>query len=357
MNIPGLLKEIMVILFFLYSDYVRGKSINVFTEGFSYPYKNYRDNCDPFVIEYNPATKTLLCCSHIASALYSTTYDILILVIDTENWEITRSINYITTPSTPLSTQYLYTEGTRCYPGFVLTWSPFCVQLYNEATNSFKEYNFNNYPNYGINKTIDYDVSEVSISDCVLDIENRRIYVLWTDSYVWHPQARYGFISMDDPGDSEGFYAYNHLWEVRNGEYAGYLSYNAVPHICVSQNEDYVVISGLSQLAAHGNYNYIAGMVVLNFSTNGVYKFYTISEYKDFPVQGVRVIGILNNILYASCFDYIDTETGKYKKGLMILDLSTDVIHYSVPTWGTYDDYTLRNGKFIENNTKNIFCF
>jgi hypothetical protein len=264
--------------------------------------------------------------------------------IDLATWTIDKAWSTSTVPAFP----GYFVEGGginwECYHGegvYVPISANGIVSVLNAQTDNITTYAFYDYATYGIAKNVTWTAvsgfwiaGNMTVQKVWVDAANNRLYVALTRTYVYNVCLQIGWIDLTAPGPDYMFTTV--VSEVRT------LSEEALQNFCSSRGwmevvpaDDLIIVSmGGGLLNAEGN------LRIYSLSTGGLWKSYTTTSNPTFPKWGLSR-GVYNNGVIAGVFEYEDLYGQADYRGLCLIDLASDVITYSRPSWASVDDYKL----------------
>jgi hypothetical protein len=237
------------------------------------------------------------------------------------------------------------------------------ICLINHQTETITEYHFSDYDEGRIKKNIDLGpytplTGPNSINGFDLDIASGKLYVYLWDSYCWHPTLAWGYIDITEQPDTvTGMFTWHPLgqFDATNildfhqiGIYSGLSCYAA--RFEIFPNEGYALVTGPDALNLGASY-----ILVLDLESGIPVKLYISITNPGFPLAGILGAVVKNNIIYAG-MTYMTGYGQDNYRGLVLVDMLSDVVTFERPTYATYDDYGLASPLLIENDTKILWC-
>ena len=157
-------------------------------------------------------------------------------------------------------------------------------------------------------------------------LEN-RMYI----HFVTNTTSRFGYIDLTETGST---YTWTELWYITTGLWSEteiLFAFNAF-HLNLA-NDLMIVGSGVSTS------NWKGMICVFQVSTGTLLKKYHIDTFSGFPYRGVHSVYYKDGYIYASA--KYDATYDPGHKGVIKVNLTTDVIQYLLPTYDTLDDYLI----------------
>lgn len=262
--------------------------------------------------------------------------------IDLATWEIDKCWSTTTAPPFPdFLTIYpdtlwdtVHNEG--CYVAVPNLHG--VISVLNADTDTIVTYSFYNFATYGLPKNMNWSSSSwrsPSLEKVWIDAATSRLFVLLTDSYAWGSSVELGYIDLTDSPDESGNYDFSQVLfydGVTETQVMGIKSYCGFMEI--NTDQDYVI------LGYEGLVSWAGLLQIFSLSTGGLWKEYTTASNPSFPYRGLRR-GMYHEGKIIGDFTYEPLHGQSDYRGLCIIDLTTDVITYSRPSWASVNDYQL----------------
>jgi hypothetical protein len=189
--------------------------------------------------------------------------------------------------------------------------------------------------NYGLPKNVDtvFTGYDPRIQAAYLDADTRRLYLLWMDSYFWHPKLWIGYVDITEQADPvTGKYTWNEIGAstvVDSWTMAGFNQFTIIPAA------GFAMVSFNAAVASDNG-----RLILMSLNSGGIVKDYRWNTTSGFHKNGIiwpcyydgRIYGSFG---YSSVYDMAD------KRGLMEITLADDAVRYYAPTYKTADDYGL----------------
>lgn len=201
------------------------------------------------------------------------------------------------------------------------------VLLMDFDTDTVRVFNFYDFsgthgPDHAQNVTWDSSFTGYygyAISGAWVDIANNRLYVSLPNDYYHDRHYLFGYIDLAQTGPT---YAFTEL--IRADVEAG----NASWHL------DFAVYPGDDLMLLWGSNSFYGGrLIVWDLSSGGMYKWYRVADYADFPAAGVNGAVLVGDKIYATACHTPSSYPEEYKYWLLEIDLNTDQIVYYYPTF------------------------
>jgi hypothetical protein len=303
-----------------------------------------------------------------------------VLRIDIDTWVIDACWNTLghSIPSVPAFNSIwkssLYVALDRChsnghYVGIVgddYSGKHYAAILDSEA-DTITQFNFQDNPTYGLTKNIDPPTcanGTRKLVKCYLDADAKRLYLLFL-SYSYGNQGLFyiGYIDMTEVGPSYT------LHEVVNepASLNDYLAQLGGTSTVYPSAGDFQVFPSTNEIIISFGYKATNGGTMLDIYA-GELRIYTAgiltktinySNNSAFPMHGLGHFAYKNNKIYGTFYSNLyppgTIESGK--SGLCIIDLTTDVITFSIPTYATFPTIiTYIQNVFIADSHRLLVC-
>lgn len=282
-----------------------------------------------------------------------------VLEIDVDAWEILNCWNTASTPSFNdiFGERFVRTQRNHGERHFVPVSinhpgnSSRHIALLNAQTDSIRHYYFEDNETYLITQNVDWTpLSETNfyLSAVWLDFDSNRLYALFVSSSISHRVIQVGYLDITDDEDNYDF------TDVVTMEYEGYpeddydfpTEENMVNHwispFLIVPEEDYIIISFSH---SYRGTTWKGRLMIFDITSGGLIRDYVYSQEggsstktTSFPYHGLTSACYLNGKIYGG-FTYDTIFDEETKRGLCIIDLTTSIITYSIPSSETHNDY------------------
>lgn len=288
-------------------------------------------------MHFDTATQKLYVVNSYGGMFYSVVQiDVPTMTID-KQW---------TTSSSPAFSAYL--AAGNCYWNtaqgsghyVVVGKSDGYICVLDTVADSIAVFAFNSVPSYGVTANVTFTGARGGAGNYVLekfmlDADAERIYCLMLCTNVWSPSMLVGYIDISGAGPN---YPFTIIYEDTSVDAIfitlAFAQGNSWWEVVPTADIIIVSVTGANGYSGNGYLN------VYNLSAGGLYKHYTLATNPTFPKWGLRY-GIYNNGVIAGSFLYTSLYGQADYRGLCLIDLATDTVTYSRPSWATVNSYGL----------------
>lgn len=260
-------------------------------------------------------------------------------VIDVNTWTVEKSYTSTSLPSyNDYFTENHIWENIHKSAGHYVVFGSYSSSIFtviNDETEVINLYSFVDNSTYGIIANLEsnnFD-ADMDIRGTFIDATNNRCYILLMKHQALSRKILVGYVDLTETANPNGMYTWHEILYSYN-EYADTELIGAFSFIVVPE-EDYFII-GTSYV--HATWEQM--LLVYSLSTGSRIKYYNPTDYGSFHNDGVRSIAYQDSCVYG-IINYTSDHGLGDARGIMKVNLSTDVITYHRPTWATLDDYEL----------------
>lgn len=266
--------------------------------------------------------------------------------IDVPSWTVTDGWNAVsTTPAFDADSTfrgYWHSEGK-----YTITGDSNIVSLLDATTDTITEYRFAliNGKAQNVTWTPYASITAGNIRSGWLDLATNRLYVyLWNGS-LYSQGLQIGYIDITEVGPTYTFTTIVTDGQVNSDGILSQVITSGENQLMVYPSVDIILINYKSVSPSTA---WPGALRVYNLSTGGLWKMYTQWDYSSIPWSGFHAVHYMDGKIYGG-IAYVGTTYELHKRGLCIIDTTTDSITYSRPSWASVDEYGLRD--FCETDT------
>lgn len=278
--------------------------------------------------------------------------------INVDTWEADAYWDETTTPGFPS----FLTDGTstvgyniRVHDGhhiviFVSAANARLLWHLDGENNTITNYYLDDVPAWSAVKNVTHSIDDISaylsaISSAHVDITNNKIYLYFLSGYVWDYRFYVGYIDLTESGSYQ-------LHQVLNFDASEFTSDE-----WESINIDggfYVDVPG-NRILIHGGSTLIVtqtGVLAVFDIVSGaeIYKWEGQGVDGDFPYFGISKPFVYEDKIFAGMISYTAGYSQSTFRGLVEIDLNTEVIKYHRPSYCSIDDHFFNRPAYIGDN-------
>ena len=278
-----------------------------------------------------------------------------VLVIDVATWSIEKCYKQDGSPGWnawwSVEADLGWTQNFHAAGDFIAISSPDWgmggIILINTQSDTIVEYHFSDKPEYGITKNLDGITIHPYYDERMkvfLDVATSRLYIVIYGT--WGTNSRYCLYYIDITQTADPITGKYDVVTVIPGTVYNNNAVSTDENVTIHFNvaEDKFVFS----LQSVDYPQYTATLIVHVLSTGSLYKSYLNSTNAGFPHQGVAWPVIIDNVIYANT-PYLATYGQQDRRGLCIIDMTSDTVTYEQPTYSTLDNYSLQDLEAINS--------
>jgi hypothetical protein len=339
---PAAVQKVNGKMYVVFDEIRTSLTMNALTPGWIENYSYVRD------MHYNPATGKLYV---VNSTDQVGAFPRSVIEIDTVDWRVSQSWSINTTPALHVTEaggwNRYHGAGPYVVVGQGVTGAAW-LDLVNGTANTITHYYFYAAGGHAANVSWDphwtiYNGSSQSLYSAFVDITTSRIYCLFVDNYVYAGSMQVGYLDIADPGPS---YSFTVVWSALDIPLygTGELENQGAhwnPDIYVFPSDSIIVLNFFDGAFGKGGTVVLAGGLL--------WKTYSNYYFGDYPIRGLSCVQYYNGKLYGGV-RYQNTDDDINKRGLCIIDLASDTITFSRPSWASVDDYNLFDVVMTEDN-------
>jgi hypothetical protein len=273
--------------------------------------------------------------------------------IDLATWEIDKCWSTTTSPAFPsifAAGKHTWWDSAHSEGAYVAVGiQDGVVSVLNADTDDITTYSFYDFYSYGVAQNINWEPASISIdgylSKVWVDAATSRIYLLFIWPIYHASYFQVGYIDLTDSPDETGKYDFHEVlnhntrsdfadtFEAQECVYGLYMGNGFME---INTGQDWIILS--SESAAPGNWK--GYLFIFSLSTGGLWKLYSVDSNPTFPYNGLHR-GMYHEGKIVGDFEYESLYGQSDYRGLCIIDVTTDVITYSRPSWASVNDYQL----------------
>ncbi len=263
--------------------------------------------------------------------------------IDVDAWHIDQCWNCGTTPGFNSA----YCDGGSAYVGIgtiqggsylipvALVGNNFQTAVLDGEANTITQYSFYDDAEHGLTKNVNWTplagFQLPTLHGVWIDFATKRLYLCIPYAYGLLPgKIEIGYIDLTQGGPPYTFYAV-----VQQSGYITAYDVAGVSDFFIEPSVNYAVVSSMEQTWTQNG-----RLLVFNRLSGEMLKDYNIGSNAGFPKWGLSQCCYYNGKIYGA-FPYEAGYGEQDKRGLCIIDLGTDIVTYSRPSWATLNDYKL----------------
>lgn len=231
------------------------------------------------------------------------------------------------------------------------------------------QYNFQDNATYGLTKNISSPTcahGTCILSKCYLDSDAKRLY-LYFASYSYSNDGLFyiGYIDMAEPGPAYTLHEVVNIPASLNRD----LALTGGCWTVYPYNGDFQVFPSTDEIVVSFGYKATNGGTMLDVN-DGEIRIYTLStglliktinltNNTDFPMHGLGNFAYSNGKIYGTFYSnlYPPGTIETLKSGLCIINLATNVVTYSIPTYATFPTIiTYIQNVFIADSHRLLVC-
>lgn len=285
-----------------------------------------------------------------------------VIEIDVPTWSVTNHWNESTTPAinSIFFNTYSWWDNKQGAGKWIplLSKSKFAAVI-NTESDTIKQYNFVDNGTYGLTTNVNHSITEIenlTLQYVSVDLPNDKLYFYFTRSYVYDVRVEIGWIDLNESGPT---YTYNSIISETLQQTEG--------EIIKAPDGGFVVDSVNDLIYAWTGYltGYSNGLRIWTISTPALYKYYyssigsprfTENTWPNFPNKAIKDCVYYNGSLWAT-FAYDDDDVQQENfRGILQIDLTTDIMIYHRPTYASVDDYDFSTIGLYADNKLLITC-
>jgi hypothetical protein len=261
------------------------------------------------------------------------------LVIDVDTWEIDKCYSCSTSPALAEgfacgSIDYANTHDEGPY---IVAFNGNHIMLIDTDADTIRYYHFVDDAALGVTQNIrpDFKDQNPTIMAAWLDAATQRLYLLWSAcGYVYTPYTWFGYIDITEPVDPiSGLYsAWHEILYTTRYDCWNFLNFDSMT---IVPEANMVMISCNSTTWATGRLH------IYSLTSGGELHDFHYTDSGSFHRNGIQDPVYANNHIYGGISGYESGYGMGDYRGLMDIDLATDVVTYHRPSWATLDDYKL----------------
>lgn len=220
------------------------------------------------------------------------------------------------------------------------------IILINTQTDTIVEYHLQSSALYGYTKNVSGFTLGVYHDYCqiYLDATTDRLYLFFHGEYATAEKYQLCWIDITETADPiTGLYTIHELIAPTYYPTGGSIAYDHDATIHFNLTEDKVVFSVRGWTA--GAKGFVRVHVL---STGSLYKTYIIDTNVGFPRRGIMWTVLHNDMLYGN----VEYESGygqEERRGLCLINMSSDTITFERPTVATVNDYGLADLRVVDS--------
>lgn len=212
------------------------------------------------------------------------------------------------------------------------------LTIINDVLDTVTLYVFTASDTWQLSKNVDFTPQRgaASITSTWVDSINRRVYVKFSDGYLYTSSVTYGYINLDDVVDpSTGMYPFTVVFET----YSMFNQTTVNGAMLMAQERGTMCLTLNSGLWNHGSL-WWGEFVTTSLDGGGVISRYKHTTHPTFPTSGIYQCVYYDGCVYGS-FAYDTRDNMENNRGMCCINLNTEGITYHEPTWKTANDYGL----------------
>ena len=269
-----------------------------------------------------------------------------VIVMDVVTWTVVRTYNTSTTPaySSLYESEFIFwqkDQGEGPYvPISVVGKSWAC--LINDEDETIIHYNFADNETWSLVKNIDHDIIG-GINSTYVDASAKRFYIYWSHRSPWGKcYQTIGYIDITETADPvSGKYTWHEI--VRDYEWGEWQIAGGLKVFQIVPEADIII------LACYGSFgDGVQHLKVYSLSSGNIIKDYNSDDTPSFHRYGCAWPVYYNGHIYGDVL-YTSTHGQGDRRGLMDIDLSSDMIVYHMPSWASLDNYQLMQKVSMED--------
>ncbi len=264
-----------------------------------------------------------------------------IVKIDVDTWTVDQYWDGTTTPGFPsficggMSAAYHVWVWNHLHDGHLIAitcWGERMIWLLDGEANTITSYYFDDRPALSVTANVTYSGSAdyTSIHGTQVDAANNRIWVLMTDSYIWHPKVMVGYIDTTEA--TPEFHIVFSYTGITSDEAVSLDPTYGANGMLVDVAGGYIVLAGNS------GGSWVGGCWVFDIDTGALIDSWTSSD-SDFPRFGLLHATVYNGKIYAGMAKYTSGYSQSSFRGLAELDISSGTVVLYRPSYCSDDDH------------------
>lgn len=307
------------------------------------------DNTNATNIHFDPATSRLYI--YQIYTYVGTKAICGVVVMDITTWEVVNMYNTMTSPAynevfTEVHVWFQKDYGAGKYACFSTYSGTKVLCIINDELESITEYAFNDDDDREISCNVDItypvhsylDIEDrISIRSTFVDAVADRVYVFLGYSYVYFRACVLGYIDLLEPIDqATGKYPFHSIFST-SSQWSE-VQVSGMEQIIVVPERNFIIVMANSALA--GNASYPGKTTIIDITSGGIVKEFSTATHQNYPQGGCFKGCYYEGHLYAS-FDYVTIDDQENFRGMVDINIDTELIVYHEPTWATLDSYGL----------------
>ena len=273
-----------------------------------------------------------------------------IVKVDLDNWVV---LDYWDTSTSPAflpiyASQHVWYaqhtgEGHFIPVATIGTSATKVASLLDGEANTITDYIFETNTTHNLTKNIDYTLpnTNVKIMSTCVDADNERLYV-FLSSIISPYYVIVGYFSLTDAGPTYTFNVVVNDTVNLQEEALGFGTGNG--YFKIYPEEDMIIIS---------SYNITGGqtgcLLVYDITSGGQIKYYRFTDYAAFPYHGIKKFEYKSRHIYGGISYNSGNGQDEYR-GLVDINLDTDLIQYHRPSYVELDDYNFYLMDWVDDN-------
>lgn len=199
--------------------------------------------------------------------------------------------------------------------------------------NTITNYYFDTYAPYSLTQNVTHSLDSfyTELHASQVDAANNRVYLLFVDTYIWHPKISVGYLDLTESSPEVHIIIDEYATSV---DFAVGLGYSQQGGMWIDLEGGYIVLT-----ASSNGTSWVGGLKVFDLASGALIVEWEGGTDGDFPYHGITKPFVYNGVVYAGMLTYTSGYGQSSFRGLAEINISTETVTLYRPTYCSEDDH------------------